>query len=63
MTLKTTIMIADQLIARLQFIHKKNFIYRDVKPQNFLIGLGKKSNVFYIIDFGMASEYRDSKTL
>ena len=62
MSLKTTIMVADQLIARLQFLHNKSYIHRDVKPENFLVGLGKKSNIFYIVDFGLSKKYRDTKT-
>ena len=62
LTLKTTIMISDQMIARLQFLHNKNFIHRDVKPDNFLIGLGRKSNILYMIDFGLSKKYRDPKT-
>lgn len=48
-------------ISRLEYVHSKNFIHRDVKPDNFLMGLGKKGNLVYIIDFGLAKKYRDQK--
>ena len=43
-------------------MHSKNFIHRDMKPENFLIGLGRKSHMVYIIDYGLAKKYRDPKT-
>lgn len=61
-SLKTVLMIADQTLLRVEYIHSKSFIHRDIKPDNFLMGLGRRSNIVYIIDFGLAKRYRDPKT-
>ena len=45
------------MINRVEYMHAKNFIHRDIKPDNFLIGLGKKANQVHIIDFGLAKKY------
>ncbi len=58
-TLKTVLMLADQLIARISFVHNRSFIHRDIKPDNFMIGRGDNKNMVYIIDFGLAKKYRD----
>ncbi|XP_059534732.1 casein kinase I-like [Myotis daubentonii] len=41
-TMKTVLMLADQMISRIEYIHKKNFIHRDIKPHNFLMGIGRR---------------------
>lgn len=58
-SLKTVLMIADQMIRRIETFHGKHHVHRDVKPENFLIGLGKASSTLYLIDFGLSKRYRD----
>lgn len=47
---------------RVEYVHSKGFIHRDIKPDNFLSGLGHKQQLIYIIDFGLAKRFRDAKT-
>lgn len=62
LSLKTVLMLADQMINRVEFVHSKSFLHRDIKPDNFLMGLGRRANQVYIIDFGLAKRYRDTAT-
>lgn len=61
-TMKTVLMLADQMIGRIEYVQNKNFIHRDIKPDNFLMGIGRHCNKVYLIDFGLAKKYRDSHT-
>ncbi|KAG9118820.1 casein kinase I [Ceratobasidium sp. 392] len=63
-SIKTVCMTAKQMLHRVQTIHEKNLIYRDIKPDNFLIGRPgtKGATMVHVVDFGMAKQYRDPKT-
>ncbi|EPX71269.1 CK1/CK1/CK1-G protein kinase Cki1 [Schizosaccharomyces octosporus yFS286] len=60
-SVKTVAMVAKQMISRVQAIHERSLVYRDIKPDNFLIGRpnSKHANMIHIVDFGMVKFYRD----
>ncbi|KAL1899533.1 hypothetical protein Sste5346_002934 [Sporothrix stenoceras] len=63
-SIKTTAMLAKQMITRIQTLHQHDLIYRDIKPENFLMGLPgtDAANSVHLIDYGMAKMYRDPDT-
>ncbi len=50
-------LIGIQIVNRLEFIHSKQLIHRDIKPDNFLFGNSKNEDILYIIDFGFCKTY------
>lgn len=55
------------MLHRIRHLHLRGFIHRDVKPENFLMGLSHNEITCYLIDFGLARRYRfrhpDDRTL
>lgn len=43
-------------------MHEQGLIHRDIKPENFLVGTGKRANMIYVIDYGLARRFYDKKT-
>ncbi|KAL5016865.1 hypothetical protein ScPMuIL_006454 [Solemya velum] len=61
-SMKTVLMMADQMINRIEYVHNKYFIHRDIKPDNFLMGIGRHCNKVFLIDFGLAKKFCDTRT-
>ena len=61
-TMKTVLMLADQMIQRIEFMHSKCYIHRDIKPDNFLMGVDKQCNVLSLIDLGLAKKFKESES-
>lgn len=57
-SLKTVLMLADQMLARIEAFHESDFVHRDIKPENFMMGVRENAPIVYLIDFGLAKRYR-----
>ncbi|KAL8813444.1 MAG: hypothetical protein Q9223_000230 [Gallowayella weberi] len=61
-SLKTVLMLVDQLLDRLEYIHSKRWIHRDIKPENILMGVGKLGNQVYVTDLGLVIQPRERQS-
>ncbi|KAH8743844.1 discs overgrown, partial [Diaporthe sp. PMI_573] len=57
LSLKTVLLIAEQAINRMRYIHSKGDLHRDLKPDNFLLGDGRGGNILYTVGFGLAKKH------
>ena len=61
-SIKTVSMIGYQMVQRIEYVHSKGYIHRDIKPGNFLIGKNLDCKKLFIIDFGLSKKYIDKIT-
>lgn len=54
---KTTVLIAEQMLACIELLHSKGVVHRDIKPDNFMCGVAERRHHLYLIDFGLAEWY------
>lgn len=65
LNLESTVNFGQQMVRRIQSIHENDYLHRDIKPNNFLLGKYNRrfNNYFiYVIDFGLSKRYRDNYT-
>jgi len=55
--LETVVLIAKQVLLRIEYLHSKGIVHRDIKPENFVMGLGDKIHHVHLIDFGLSKAY------
>eukprot|EP00760_Papus_ankaliazontas_P012823 PhM_4_TR15577/c0_g1_i1/m.59820/K02218/CSNK1, CKI; casein kinase 1 len=62
-SVKTSVLLADQMLRRCEHFHKCHLIHRDIKPDNFLMGGVRRSTILHMIDFGLSKRFRNPQTL
>ena len=62
LSLKTVLQVGEQMLERIEYMHDKHILHRDIKPDNFLMGVGKNQHIVYVVDLGLSKKYfRDGK--
>jgi len=58
---QSAVLVAEQVMRRIEYLHSKGIVHRDIKPENFMFGIKGKIHHLYLIDFGLSKRYHDQK--
>uniref|UniRef100_F1L4R7 non-specific serine/threonine protein kinase n=1 Tax=Ascaris suum TaxID=6253 RepID=F1L4R7_ASCSU len=58
----TTIKLGLETVEAIGHLHDIGYIHRDIKPQNFTVGVAEKADNIYLLDFGIARRYIEKYT-
>ncbi|VDK23219.1 unnamed protein product, partial [Anisakis simplex] len=60
-SLSTAVRVGMQTLNAIEQVHRCGFVSRDIKPDNFAVGLreNQQNKTIFIIDFGLAKKYID----
>lgn len=63
-SLRTVLLLADQMLERISDLHKKGYLHRNIRPESFLIGGEDNKDMLYLVDFGLSKKYvKDGKAI
>jgi serine/threonine protein kinase len=57
LSIKTVLQVGEQMVERIEYMHERQVLHRDIKPDNFLMGIGKNQHILYVVDLGLSKKY------